>query len=212
VSRARTVTLTITLCAALVACSSPAAPPPTRPAVAIAPAAPGRLLAPAAFDAIEDRRARSQALFGEIGRVLAHPRCVNCHPADDTPRQGDAHAFHDPPVHRGPTGRGVPAMQCGTCHQERNAELARLPGAPGWHLAPASMAWLGKTVPEICVQLGDSARNGGRTLPQILDHLAHDGIVAWGWAPGANRVPAPGTQAELAALFAAWLETGAVCP
>jgi hypothetical protein len=53
---------------------------------------------------------------------------------------------------------------------------------------------------------------GNRTLAQVHDHLAHDGIVAWGWAPGADRAPAPGSQAELAALFHAWIETGAACP
>ena len=49
-------------------------------------------------------------------------------------------------------------------------------------------------------------------LAQVHDHLASDALVAWGWAPGANRTHAPGSQAELAALFQAWIDTGAVCP
>ena len=37
------------------------------------------------------RRARRR-LFTELGKVLTHPRCVNCHPAGDRPRQGDVGA------------------------------------------------------------------------------------------------------------------------
>jgi hypothetical protein len=33
------------------------------------------------FGSIADQRARSIALFEEAGKVLQHPRCVNCHPA-----------------------------------------------------------------------------------------------------------------------------------
>jgi hypothetical protein len=74
------------------------------------------------------------------------------------------------------------------------------------------MAWQGKTVGEICVQIKDPARNGGRTLAQIHDHMATDSLVGWAWAPGFGRAPAPGTQKELGALLEAWMKTGAVCP
>ena len=44
-------------------------------------------LRPAAdFAGIADRNARAIALIQEAGKVLQHPRCVNCHPASDTPR------------------------------------------------------------------------------------------------------------------------------
>jgi hypothetical protein len=33
--------------------------------------------------------------------------------------------------------------------------------------------------------------------------MAHDSLVGWAWMPGGNRVPAPGTQAQLGALIAA---------
>jgi hypothetical protein len=195
--------------ASSLACSgAPSLAPRPPPATAN----PRELRAPAQFDGIADRAQRSQALFVEASRVLTHPRCVNCHPPDDSPRQGDGHVPHDPPVLRGANDRGIPALGCATCHQDRNATLARVPGAPDWHLAPRTMVWLGKSPAAICTQLKDPARNGNRTLAQIHDHVAHDGIVAWGWAPGADRAPAPGSQAELAALFQAWIETGAVCP
>jgi hypothetical protein len=177
-----------------------------------ADASPPGLSAPAAFAGIADRSARSQALFGEVTRVLLHPRCLNCHPADDTPRQGDSAWRHDPPVVRGADDHGVPAMQCATCHQDRNLTHARVPGAPDWHLAPLSMAWMGRSAGEICAQLKDPQRNGGKTLEQIHRHTAEDALVAWGWEPGAGRTKAPGTQQEFAALVRAWIDTGAVCP
>jgi hypothetical protein len=159
-----------------------------------------------------DDTARSRELFGEMAKVLMHPRCVNCHPPDETPRQGDAHLIHDPPVLRGAANRGVVGMQCNTCHQDHNLELARIPGAPGWHLAPPEMVWLGRTPAQICEQIKDPARNGGKTLAQIQDHLAHDPLVGWGWAPGHGREPAPGTQAALGALAQRWIDSGAACP
>jgi hypothetical protein len=119
---------------------------------------------------------------------------------------------HDPPVVRGEGDQGVPALRCGTCHQDANVELARVPGAPGWHLAPRSMAWLGRTPAAICAQVKDPARNGNRSLAAIVTHASHDPLVAWGWAPGHGRTPAPGDQARFGALVAAWVQNGAACP
>ena len=42
----------------------------------------------ASFDAIADRAERSRALFAEAGKVLQHPRCLNCHPVGERPTQG----------------------------------------------------------------------------------------------------------------------------
>jgi hypothetical protein len=170
------------------------------------------LRAVADFDVIGDRAARSRALFGEMARVLTHPRCINCHPNGDTPHQRMAMELHDPPVVRGPDDNGVPGMECSSCHQDRNQDLTRVPGAPKWHLAPIEMAWVGKSVSYICNQIKDGKRNGGKTLAQIVEHNGHDALVAWGWAPGADREKVPGTQAEFGALTAAWVETGAECP
>ena len=52
------------------------------------------------------RRQRSVALFAELGKVLTHPRCVNCHPAGDRPRQGDEPAA--PAAGRARHGRSRP--------------------------------------------------------------------------------------------------------
>jgi hypothetical protein len=93
-----------------------------------------------------------------------------------------------------------------------NFDEAGVPGHPQWHLAPRSMAWQGRTLGEICEQLKDPARNGGRSLDEVVEHMRKDPLVAWAWAPGTGRQPAPGTQAEFAALIEAWAASGAVCP
>jgi hypothetical protein len=170
------------------------------------------LATPQSFDGIGDTAARSAALFSEAGKVLTSPRCVNCHPAGDRPLQGETHRLHQPPVARGPDGFGTASLRCATCHQSANFDAAGMPGHPNWHLAPREMAWQGKTLGEICAQIKDPARNGGRSLQQILTHMATDTLVGWAWAPGFGRQPAPGTQQELGALIEAWLKTGAVCP
>ena len=167
---------------------------------------------PSAFMSITDPEQRSAALFVEAGKVLLHPRCVNCHPAGDRPLQGEAGAPHEPWVRRGRDGFGAVGMRCTTCHQTANYDAVAMPGHPNWHLAPAEMAWEGRSLGQICAQLKDRERNGGKSLEQIVEHSAHDSLVGWGWSPGVGRTPAPGTQAEFGALIKAWAETGAKCP
>jgi hypothetical protein len=179
---------------------------------ALPPSAANALRSPADFASIADREARSRAMFVEASRVMLHPRCKNCHPAGDTPMQGESPIPHDPPVLRGEDNEGLPGLRCGGCHQDRNLELARVPGAPKWQLAPREMAWFDKDPHSLCEQIKDPARNGKKTLAQIVEHSGHDPLVAWGWAPGHGRVPAPGTQAQFGALMDAWVKEGAVCP
>jgi hypothetical protein len=196
------------------ACGGEAAPPgPRDPSATRLREVPRTALRePKDFDIIADRSARSRALFVEAARVLTHPRCINCHPSGESPHQGSSMMLHDPPVVRGPDDHGVPGNECGTCHQDKNQELTRVPGAPKWHVAPREMAWVGKSVGAICNQLKDPKRNGGKTLAQIVEHNAHDELVAWGWTPGADREPAPGTQKQFGAVVQAWVDTGAECP
>jgi hypothetical protein len=164
------------------------------------------------FASIRDPRARSVALFTEAGKVLQHPRCLNCHPAGDSPTQTDAMRLHQPLVVRGDADIGAVGMMCGTCHHAENFDPANVPGHPEWHLAPKEMAWQGKSLGAICEQIKDKTRNGGRDMPALIKHMAEDSLVGWGWKPGGNRTPAPGTQAEFGALIKAWVETGGHCP
>jgi hypothetical protein len=177
------------------------------------------LRAPSAFANIADAQARSRALFSEAAKVIMGPRCMNCHPAGDRPLQGNDKHPHLPPVVRGEAGVGGPGNQCVACHTQANYTLLErattyesIPGHPRWGLAPIEMAWEGKSAAEICAQLKDPRRNGGRDLKLLHEHFAHDDLVAWGWNPGSGRAPAPGSQARLGELIQAWIDTGAHCP
>ncbi|MGY3603931.1 MULTISPECIES: Isoquinoline 1-oxidoreductase subunit [unclassified Bradyrhizobium] len=170
------------------------------------------LASPESFAGIADSDARSAAMFTELGKVLTHPRCVNCHPAGDRPRQGDEGRLHQPPVTRGADGHGVAALRCSACHGNANFEPARIPGHPEWHLAPREMGWEGKSLAEICAQIKDPARNGGRKVEELIHHIGEDTLVGWAWHPGFGRSPAPGTQKQAGALVEAWAKSGAACP
>jgi len=170
------------------------------------------LASPESFASIADTDARSVAIFTELGKVLAHPRCVSCHPAGDRPRQGDESRLHQPPVERGVDGHGTETMRCSICHQNANFEPGRVPGHPEWHLAPREMAWQDQTLAEICAQIKDPARNGGRKVEDLIHHIGTDTLVGWAWHPGFGRARAPGTQKEAGALVDAWVKSRTVCP
>jgi hypothetical protein len=170
-------------------------------------------LRPAAdFSGITDAHERAVALFEEAGKVITHPRCVNCHPASDRPTQGETMHPHDPWVVRGADGHGAPGLRCNTCHHAANFDPARVPGHPMWHLAPIEMAWQGKTLGQICEQIKDTARNGNKDMAALVKRMAEDSLVGWGWSPGEGRAPVPGTQAQFGDLIKAWAEAGADCP
>jgi hypothetical protein len=174
------------------------------------------LKTPSEFDSIENETERSTAIFEEMMLVIGHPRCLNCHPVDNSPRQGMDMQMHQPPVIRGQADFGAPGMRCTTCHGEQNMEYAAgggsIPGHVPWQLAPIEMGWIGKTSAEICAQLKDPERNGDRTLAELHEHNAEDGLVGWGWEPGEGREPAPGSQEIFGQLTQAWIDTGAACP
>jgi hypothetical protein len=170
------------------------------------------LRTPESFATIIDESERSQAIFTELGRVLTHPRCLNCHPAGDRPTQGEHGRPHQPPVSRGPDGLGLDSLRCPICHQSANFDPGRVPGHPEWHLAPFEMGWQGRSLRDICTQIKDPARNGGRSAADLVHHIGDDTLVGWAWAPGVGREPAPGTQKEAGALVEAWVKTGAACP
>jgi hypothetical protein len=175
------------------------------------------LLAIASDPAAAQSRGDSEALFTQMHRVLVHPRCLNCHPRGDSPKQGaDAHV-HVPPVVRGVGGHGPAGMHCGTCHGTSNFASSGVPGAPTWNLAPVSMAWEGRSAREICRQMLDRSRNGNKSLVEIVHHLTEDKLVAWGWDPGVDingkaREPVPIPKPEFDRIVQAWAQSGAACP
>ena len=157
--------------------------------------------------------------WDKVHAVFSHPRCANCHTADEHPRWVDARTgaakFHGMNVQRGTDGSGFGnvGLRCTTCHGEANgARKGMPPGAPNWHLAPVEMVWFGQTSPQICAQIKDPARNGERTLAEIADHVLRDPLVAWGWTPGEGRQPAPGSAQETFDALTRWAAAGAPCP
>ena len=162
--------------------------------------------------------AEGLALWGKIHEVFSHPRCVNCHvPDDNLPRwsgpsygQTRVHGMH---INAGASRIGVGTVLCSTCHSTQNSELPHgPPGAELWLLAPVSMSWWEKSAAEICQQIKDPARNGGRDLAAVADHIEHDKLVHWGWDPGPGRESAPYSAVELVGFINEWAALGAPCP
>lgn len=166
-------------------------------------------------EAHPDPAAASKAAFVATYEVFMHPRCMNCHPSGDAPLQGDDSHPHAQNVRRGPDGKGLFALKCASCHQAENVPGANMPpGNPNWHLPPADMplVFQGLTPGELAAQLKDPARNGGKTLEQVLHHVEKDGLVLGCWNPGEGRAPPPVAHAEFARRFREWVETGAAVP
>ncbi|MEM6628464.1 MAG: hypothetical protein AAF694_02280 [Bacteroidota bacterium] len=159
----------------------------------------------------------SEAAFNTMMQVVAHKRCMNCHPSGDRPHQGEDSHIHRFDVQRGPEGHGTVAMQCGTCHQEENNLLSGVPGAPHWHLAPQSMGWEGLSKEEIAQSIMDPKRNGGRNPEEILHHMTEDPLVLWVFEPGINhegipREKPPVSKEEYIEAVKTWIEAGAEIP
>jgi hypothetical protein len=74
------------------------------------------------------------------------------------------------------------------------------------------MAWIGKSLGEICEQIKDKQRNGGMTMEDLVHHMGEDELVGWAWNPGRGRAPAPGSQKAFGDLIRAWVESGGACP
>ncbi|KKK58289.1 hypothetical protein LCGC14_3045940, partial [marine sediment metagenome] len=125
----------------------------------------------------------NEAAFNTMMQVVAHPRCVNCHPSDGVPKRGmDAHPH--------PFGRdsassklGFNTLLCASCHTDTNDNYAGQPGAPHWGLAPPSMAWEGLSKTEIARVMLDTSKNGNRTHEELLEHLTEDELVLWAFNP-----------------------------
>jgi hypothetical protein len=157
---------------------------------------------------------QSSAAFEAILPVLRHPRCMNCHSSGDYPRQGDDRHVHIMRVRRGPDGEGANPVRCSSCHQEKNSPGQHAPpGAPDWHLPPAGtpMVWEGLSGRQLCELIKDPARNGHKSIPQIVEHMSTP-LVLWGWHPGEGREPVPLSLDEFLANVKQWAAAGAACP
>jgi alcohol dehydrogenase (cytochrome c) len=158
--------------------------------------------------------------------------------AFDYPRQADDRHPHYYGIMRGAeidktTGmldnKGAPFSRCASCHGTENDPTTGIPGAKdektgttAWHLAPVEMAWesspgVPRTGAALCAQLKDPARNGDRTLHDLLVHVQTEPLVLWAWNPGTQpngeaRTKPPLTHEEFVDTFQKWIDTGAPCP
>lgn len=155
--------------------------------------------------------------FDVMMQVLTHKRCVNCHPADNYPRQGEDSHKHLFGVERGVANAGMAATNCNTCHQDENNNYSGVPGAPEWSLAPLSMAWQGLTKYEIARSMLDRNKNGNRSLEELEHHLTEHALVLWAFEPGVNaegipREKPPVSKEDYITAVKEWIEHGAVVP
>jgi len=162
-------------------------------------------------------RAKSLEGFDKMMQVLTHKRCVNCHPAGDRPLQGEDSHIHNFNVQRGSSNFGKPAFSCNTCHHEENNDIAGVPGAPEWALAPREMVWEGLSRVEIAHSITNPAINKGRSLEETVKHLTEHKLVLWAWEPGVDnegnpREKPPVPKDEYIAAVKQWAENGAVIP
>ena len=159
-----------------------------------------------------DEREKSLQAFGTVLKVIKSPRCINCHPSNDRPRQGDDHHEHLFGVTRGAANHGGLVQKCSTCHQSENNGYTNVPGAPHWGLAPKSMGWVGLSDIEIANALMDKNKNGGRSAADLVAHMSNDSLVLWAWNPGPGRTLPPVPLEQFRNALNEWLANGAHVP
>jgi hypothetical protein len=175
-----------------------------------------------AHEATRSADAQGLAAWEQVYSVLTHPRCINCHTATDYPQQGDDRQRHFANVVRGPDGKGVPGLNCASCHQETNADSTGVPGEHNWHLAPLSMKWQDLndkplSSAAVCRAVTDRRKNHNMDGQKLLKHHAEDALVHWAWRPGRRpdgtmRTLPPLTLEEFVAATRRWVEAGTPCP
>ncbi|CAL2085223.1 conserved exported hypothetical protein [Tenacibaculum sp. 190524A05c] len=163
------------------------------------------------------KSANSEDNFNKMMDVLMSPRCINCHPNDNIPKQGDDSHPHYFGMSRGENNLGYQATKCTTCHQSENNNYSGVPGAPEWSLASESMKWEGLTRNEIAESMLDPKRNGGRNHEELMHHLTEHELVLWAWEPGvradgSQRNPPPVPVDEYIKAVKEWFEDGAKIP
>jgi hypothetical protein len=170
-------------------------------------------------------RAEGLKAWKRIEAVVTHPRCANCHVDANaipmwTPAGESKPRVHGMNIHGGASRIGAETIRCSTCHmtstQPNDPAPAPLRAGIDWQLAPVAFIWFGKSGAEICAQLKDRKRNGGRDAVGLLEHLRHDaslnGFIPRGWEPGAGRTTPPGTFEDHVKDMALWGAAGQPCP
>ena len=179
-------------------------------------------MGPNKTSAADAKLADGLAAWSQVYSVLTSPRCINCHTATNYPQQGDDRHRHFANVIRGPEGKGVPALNCVSCHQSENADSTGVPGGHNWHLSPLSMRWQDLndqplSSAAVCRAVTDRSKNNGLDGPGLLKHNEEEPLVLWAWNPGrrpdgTTRTLPPLTHAQFVAATRTWVEAGTPCP
>jgi hypothetical protein len=166
-------------------------------------------------DGTIESRGDIRRAFATVLAVLQSPRCQNCHIPGDAPFQGDLGKIHAMNVKRGEDGRGEPDLRCTYCHQSNNESMPHTPpGAVDWRLPPPStpMVFINLSANELCSNLKNPSKNGGKMSAQLKDHVSKDRLVLWGWNPGPGRTKPPVSHKEFVDAFSKWVTAGMPCP
>ena len=186
------------------------------------------LTASAAIEVRESRKPNADTNLGnglaawqKVYSVLTSPRCINCHTATNYPQQADDRHRHFANVIRGPEGKGVPGLNCISCHQLANADSTGVPGGNNWHLAPLSMRWQDAndrplSSAAVCRAVTNRSKNNNLGGPALLKHHEEEPLVLWAWNPGRRpdgsaRTLPPLSHAEFMAATRTWVEAGTPC-
>ncbi len=163
--------------------------------------------------------------WSRIYEVASHPRCANCHTGEsDRPMwSGPSYGktrVHGMNIRAGASRVGAEYLLCSTCHttksedwQNANSVAHAAPRvAMNWALAPVEAHWFGRSTEQICEQLREPLTNGNRSMLEIAEHLNHDLILHWAWAPGGGREPAPYSLQEHVNDILTWGVADTPCP
>ena len=167
-------------------------------------------------------KAQGLDAWSRIYEVTSHPRCSNCHVGADNRPMWSGPSYgrtrpHGMNINAGESRFGAETLTCVTCHVPRSGDPDPKPHTPPqvameWQLAPVEAEWFGKSSEQVCNQLRDPTRNGGRTFLEIANHLDHDVILQWAWNPGGGREPAPYSLQDHVNDVLAWGVAGMPCP
>lgn len=159
--------------------------------------------------------------WDRVYEVTSHPRCSNCHVGADNRPMWSGPSYgktrpHGMNINAGESRIGAETLVCSTCHALRETGINDVPHAApqvamNWQLAPVEAEWFGKSSTDVCNQLRDPERNGGRSLIELAQHLDHDLILHWAWEPGGGREMAPYSLQEHIDDILAWGTAGFPC-
>ena len=170
-------------------------------------------------------KAQGLEAWGRIFEVASHPRCANCHTGPSDKPMWSGPSYGEPRVHgmnirAGASRIGAESVLCHTCHTTKREDWEDANSTPhaapkvamAWALAPPEAHWFGRSSEQICEQLRNPKTNGNRNMLQIAEHLNHDLILHWAWAPGGGREPAPYSLQEHVNDILTWGVAQMPCP